>query len=606
MDRLFRQSKLFREKWDISHHSDGATYGETTLRRSCEYTPETYKPPKSSKSRNYGIYEQDGCYWKKRGDTVSQLTNFTINPIEMVVSEDEAQLTCDLVTDSGETFRIILNAEDFTGLQKLKKAVTRTTIAIGFFGTETDVENFKVFLHSLDWKIKKGIKLLGIFHHKKSLVFVTPTGAVGAGGKPVDTIVQMEKYKKLESNILSFPFISLDDLRLLGELILSYNEPAKTVPILAWIGGCYIKPHLKRLAKKYPHLFLIGEGGGGKSSSLENIIMAIFGKSKATASSQVTPFTLMSESNSSNIIPQMLDEFKPSKLHKITLNALYNHFRDSYDGHEGIRGRADQTIVTYDLLAPIIVAGEEAANETAIRERTIELLFSKRDLKGTGYEEVFHKLTQNSETLGSFGRTLLDVALRTTVDEVAEWYAEGLAIFKGDLPSRIVSNLSCVYAGLKFIEKLCLKFKQPWDYIFPISLEMCAKHLIYAVREYLLDGGLHNKSVLEQTFEVMSRMNLKPNRDFVFESGGRHLCLCLSDVYDRYTRYCKDYAVLGENLSYTNFKKQLAHSEYFIAKNEPKWVGNKTRRVWIIDFDKLASVTDVGGFQTATTDEENG
>ena len=33
MDRLFRQSGLFREKWDKRHHASGATYGEETLSR---------------------------------------------------------------------------------------------------------------------------------------------------------------------------------------------------------------------------------------------------------------------------------------------------------------------------------------------------------------------------------------------------------------------------------------------------------------------------------------------------------------------------------------------------------------------------------------------
>ena len=28
MDRIFRTSGLFREKWDQKHHADGATYGE--------------------------------------------------------------------------------------------------------------------------------------------------------------------------------------------------------------------------------------------------------------------------------------------------------------------------------------------------------------------------------------------------------------------------------------------------------------------------------------------------------------------------------------------------------------------------------------------------
>jgi len=45
----------------------------------------------------------------------------------------------------------------------------------------------------------------------------------------------------------------------LGQHLLSYNEPSRTVPVLAWVAGCFIKPFLKRVEAKYPHLFLIGE-----------------------------------------------------------------------------------------------------------------------------------------------------------------------------------------------------------------------------------------------------------------------------------------------------------------------------------------------------------
>ncbi|MDI5791483.1 hypothetical protein PO124_33315 [Bacillus licheniformis] len=31
MDSMFRESGLFREKWDRQHSSDGATYGEMTI-----------------------------------------------------------------------------------------------------------------------------------------------------------------------------------------------------------------------------------------------------------------------------------------------------------------------------------------------------------------------------------------------------------------------------------------------------------------------------------------------------------------------------------------------------------------------------------------------
>jgi HK97 family phage major capsid protein len=34
-------------------------------------------------------------------------------------------------------------------------------------------------------------------------------------------------------------------MKALGEVIMSYNEPSKTVPIMGWNGGCFIKSHLK-------------------------------------------------------------------------------------------------------------------------------------------------------------------------------------------------------------------------------------------------------------------------------------------------------------------------------------------------------------------------
>lgn len=42
MDRLFRESKLMRPKWDERHSSDGSTYGEITLEKAVKNTTDTY------------------------------------------------------------------------------------------------------------------------------------------------------------------------------------------------------------------------------------------------------------------------------------------------------------------------------------------------------------------------------------------------------------------------------------------------------------------------------------------------------------------------------------------------------------------------------------
>lgn len=44
MDRLFRQSGLYRDKWDTRHYSDGRTYGQGTIENALATTTEFYTP----------------------------------------------------------------------------------------------------------------------------------------------------------------------------------------------------------------------------------------------------------------------------------------------------------------------------------------------------------------------------------------------------------------------------------------------------------------------------------------------------------------------------------------------------------------------------------
>lgn len=317
----------------------------------------------------------------------------------------------------------------------------------------------------------------------------------------------------------------------------------------------------------------------------------------------MTAFALMKESNSSNIFPQAFDEFKPSKLDKLRLNCLYNHFRDSYDWHEGIRGRADQTTVSYDLLAPIVVAGEESADESAIRERSVELLFSKKDIKDTSCKESFVWLSANTPLLSSLGRSLLNVALDTTPSEVDKWFDEGKDFFAGELPLRVRDNLCCLYCGLCLIAKLCGSLGMIWDEAFDLEREACTRYIEYGAKEYLLDGGINNKSIVEQSFEVMSRMKLKLGDDYAFENNREFLCIWLAGIYDRYTRYRRDCAIVGEVLTYTQFKKQLAHCDFCVQANKSKRLGSEVHKVWVIDFKALFQWCDVEGFIREEPDE---
>ena len=591
MDRLFRQSKLFREKWDKVHHADGATYGEETLEQAIQRTENVYTP-----GGDLGIYEANGRYIRERGENVYPLTNFVVRPLEMLVADDETQMTCDLVTMYGETFRLSFMTSDFASTQKFKAVLNKRTISLCYMGSEGDLEVLKAYLSGLQWQVKKGVKAIGLHRRDDRWAYVDQGGGFMAGGEDVPDMVQIDRYASIESDISRHDPISAEALVELGHNLLEYNEQAKTVTVLAWCAGCYVKEMLRVSGIKYPHLFLIGEAGSGKSTTLERVILPIFGRTKVIAAPQVTGFTIMKDAASSNLFPQALDEFKPSKIEKTRLGVLYNHLRDSYDGHEGIRGRADQTQVSYALLAPLVVAGEESPDEPSIRERGMELLFSKRDLKDTAARASFARITERHDDLAALGRALLDTALTLNERVVAGWHKEALVLFNPAFPSRVLNNLACCMVGLRLLEAMCARLGLVWGQVFGIGLDACVSYLEYGIREYLLDGGQSNKSIVELTLEVMDRMGLSDEECRYMDDG--NVAIHFRGIYDRYTQYRRDHAILGECLPYAQFMKQLRKSDLYVDSRTVRF-GDDAKKAVLLNDRLLRERCDIEGFLQA-------
>ena len=58
LDAIFRQSGLYRDKWDVKHRGDGATYGEMTIEKALSQSRETYTPKKrvTQRRKREGFY----------------------------------------------------------------------------------------------------------------------------------------------------------------------------------------------------------------------------------------------------------------------------------------------------------------------------------------------------------------------------------------------------------------------------------------------------------------------------------------------------------------------------------------------------------------------
>ena len=69
MERIFRSSGLYRQKWDEKHHADGATYGEETLDKAFESTEDVYSP-----GGDTPVFEFRGRYWRSKGEASYPIT----------------------------------------------------------------------------------------------------------------------------------------------------------------------------------------------------------------------------------------------------------------------------------------------------------------------------------------------------------------------------------------------------------------------------------------------------------------------------------------------------------------------------------------------------
>ena len=58
IDAIFRQSQLYRDKWDEQHRTDGATYGEMTIEKALSGQREVYKPKSKRNTRKSRRYKK--------------------------------------------------------------------------------------------------------------------------------------------------------------------------------------------------------------------------------------------------------------------------------------------------------------------------------------------------------------------------------------------------------------------------------------------------------------------------------------------------------------------------------------------------------------------
>lgn len=163
-------------------------------------------------------------------------------------------------------------------------------------------------------------------------------------------------------------------LRLLG-----MHTPEVMSPILAWLA---MAP-LRSLYLQFPQLFVTGAAGSGKTTIVERSLRDLSNVTTSSALTSATPYAVSVRMGGGNCLPVWFDEYRPGG-RRASIETLDQMMRDAYTSTPSFRGgmTEDKSQVTaLDTDAPLIVSGEDMADEQSHRDRLVRVVIP---LKGKG------------------------------------------------------------------------------------------------------------------------------------------------------------------------------------------------------------------------------
>ena len=414
----------------------------------------------------------------------------------------------------------------------------------------------------------------------------------------------METAKCISTELAEVQPIDSVGLAQLSKFLFKFNILPITATIIGFSASCFLKEKLWQSGRiKHNYLIITGESGSGKSETVENVIMPIFAATNCTISSgQITRFVNARMSSSSNLIPMIITEYKPTKLNKNRMDEISDLLRNAYDRTPAYRGRPDLILNEYQPLTPIIIVGEMGFDETAIRERSLEVLFSKANIRDEIIQRRFKMLKRRSRELRMLGRSLLNQALKIEPDELIRRHRAIEERINLSLPSRVKNSIANCMQGLLLLKDVYDSLNMNFEKQIGYSIQELFNSVLSGVYDYLLDGQNEAKGSIEKVLEVICRMEesgvLIRGNDYQVINQGTELALNISPLYDKFTKYVREHNILDvEVLSLPQFRKQLRTKEYF---NDYKTVrfntansADKPVKAYTLDIAKLREILDI-------------
>ena len=500
-------------------------------------------------SRKGEVFEDTDHYYilGRRGEPVV-ISSFQIEPTRRVSVEDGEIIDANVTTDRGLVHRSLRFPRDaWNSKRNFLKVLS--PVDLQWTGSDENIQGVLRLVASRTVPTLRGTKNLGYLDTQKGPRWVTPDGVIAPEGEVNnEDLIYVSSGASLSSRVSykppKDPAVEASAAAVVLPAVLDLNTPEVILPILGWFFAAPIKRRIAKVLGHFPILIVWGTQGSGKSTLVMEVFWPLFGVVSAEPySATETEFALLKLLSATNSVPVFIDEYKPYDMPRYRRNTLHRYMRRLYTGEVEERGRADQSIVTYRLGAPLCIAGETRPIEPALVERIITSNPDKDQLiRNPIHARSFKRVRSVNPTLLSAGIVQFLLGRNTEADlELATQVTDRLLSGR-EVPFRVRDNITVMVLGLHCYE----------EYAASLGIALPELHVDRAVDALLEDllesGGTAVKTGLDYFIEELSVMavagTLRHGRHYVYKD--TNLALHFPSCHAAFAEHCRRTGFEGE------------------------------------------------------------
>jgi hypothetical protein len=572
-------------------------------------------PPGAGKIHG-AIYQSEDDYYykldrdKDTGDFIQvRLSNFVLSPKRFIQLEQGRQYCCDIYTAHKHTYRdVVLPPKVFRSTRDFRTAVQEHG-ALSWSGSDNNVQGVVEILSMADVPVHQGVELVGYINAKEGPRFVIPDRVVGIDGTCVDTDLVFAALepppiaKRLKMDGADMPEATIAKLakRVIPK-ICALNEPEVIAPLIGWFWASCVAPQVRAVLRHFPICSVHGTQGSGKTTLIRDIFWACVGVVGEPFSCGDTPFATLRNMSSTSSVALVYDEYRGLTVKE--KERFDRKLREIYVGGEDLRGRADQRVNRYRLLAPIVIIGEAQPDDPAIFERIVAVSPMKNTLTPKTGKHMRDLL---NEPLYQLGGHLHRWCLSQDIPEMiararAQMHAKLLPLLTEPLPPRLRDNMLVVVLGNMLFDKWCdelgVKLANRPD------LTKCFTKMVAAITDSEFGGGV--KDIFDRFLESCSTYahmgTLEEGLHYALVDG--KLCLHLSSCYSAYLQHRRRSGEGDETHGLPSLRRVIKEKHtagsYIVDVSKRVKLGGRQVRCVVVDHALIPEHLDVDEFPLTT------